>query len=179
MIRINLLPEREFVFDRGRKRELAVLVGALLLLVLALGLVYQARSARASALKREIVEAEARAKGLEKLKTESAKLNEMKKDLSMRLKVVRDLEAKRVGPSKVLEELSLGTPDLLWLTELSESGGKAKLTGLAWDHASISSFLIKLAGSSRFANVDLVEVVEEERNGRHVQRFSASADFKY
>lgn len=179
MIRINLLPEKELVFDRKRKREIVLFVGVLVLSMLLLGQMYFRMLARASALKEEIVEAEARAKGLEALKAENAKLAEVKKDISLRLKVVRDLEAKRAGPSEVLEELAVGAPDLLWLTELNESAGKTKLTGFSLDHASVSSFLTKLAGSRRFADVDLIEVVEEERNGRRVQRFSASADFKY
>lgn len=179
MIRINLLPQKDLVFDRKRKREIALFTGILVLAILLLGQMYLRMSAQATALKEEIVEAEAGAKGLEKLRAENAKLTDIKKDLATRLKVVRDLEARRVGPSEVLEELAVGTPDLVWLTELNESSGKARLTGLAFDHASVSSFLTKLAASRRFANVDLIEVVEEERSGRRIQRFSASADFKH
>jgi Tfp pilus assembly protein PilN len=179
MIRINLLPKQPIVFDRGRRREASLFLGVLVLFAGVLAYVSLRKSGEISRLRQEVVRAEMTVQGLEKLKQENSRVSGIKKDLSLRLKAIQGLEEKRVGPWKVLEELSTRAPDALWLTELNESDGKATLTGLALDPAAIASFLINLARSPRFTNVDLIEVVEEQKNGRPLKRFSAKADFKY
>ena len=179
MIRINLLPEREILFSRRRKRELYYFLGAFLFLIVFMALWTLIDWFEISRLKEQITQAEQRVVGVERLKAESARLGQLKKDLSLRVTTIEELEAKKIGPWKVLEELSARTPDALWLTEINESSGKAVLTGLALDHPAIATFLINLGQSPRFGNVDLIEVKEEEKNGRLLKRFSAKADFRY
>ena len=179
MIRINLLPERETLLIARRRKQIRYFLGACLLLAAFIAQKALMTSLEMSRLKVQIVALEKSVVGVEQLKTESLRLGEMKKNLGLRVKTIEELEAKKVGPWMVLEELSARAPNALWLTEINESSGRATLTGLALDHPAIASFLINLGRSSRFGNVDLIEVKEEEKNGTLFKRFSAKADFRY
>jgi Tfp pilus assembly protein PilN len=179
MIRINLLGTAEIRARRGLKAESLMLLGVFVLFVGFLGQLWLRRVVQISTLREEILSSEISIKGLDQLKKESAKLEEIKKNLAMRLETIKDLDSKKGGPWRVLEEISFRTPNALWLTEISETGGRATLTGLATDYASISSFLMSLSRSPRLANVDLVEALEEMKEGKELRRFSAKMEFKY
>jgi type IV pilus assembly protein PilN len=64
---------------------------------------------------------------------------EAKKALDSKLKVIADLGRKRVGPVGVMSDLSKATPDRVWLTDFSEAGGSATITGQAIDNQIVAS----------------------------------------
>ena len=84
-------------------------------------------------------------------------LDRLKREVQTKLRIIQDLNRKRVGPSRVLDDLSAATPDNLWLIDFGENNGQATFTGLALDNETIARFMRQLQDSPYFYGVDLVE----------------------
>ena len=80
-----------------------------------------------------------------------------RRELQTKLRIIQDLNRKRVGPSRVLDDLSAATPDNLWLIDFGEGNSQATVTGLALDNETIARFMRQLQDSPYFHAVDLVE----------------------
>src|SRR5262249_9736481 len=85
-----------------------------------------------------------------------------KAELQAKLKVIDDLKTKRIGPVRILEDLSGAAPEKLWLVDFTDVAGQATITGMALDNQTIASFMRKLQGSNYFYEVDLVEASKSE-----------------
>jgi len=84
------------------------------------------------------------------------------KELKAKLKVIEDLNQKRVGPVRILEDLSGATPEKLWLVDFTDMNGQATITGMALDNQTIAVFMRQLQASKYFFEVDLVETSQNE-----------------
>jgi type IV pilus assembly protein PilN len=113
-------------------------------------------------------------------------LGKKKAELQAKLKVIDDLKRKRVGPARILEDLSTATPQKLWLVSFSETNGQATIAGMALDNQTIAAFMRSLQTSPYFFDVDLVETSQTEP-GRNVaadantifKRFIVKAQLDY
>jgi type IV pilus assembly protein PilN len=157
MIRINLLPLKETERAIGRRQQLSlVALGvAIALLIMIVPFIIQGRrlsvlDAQIADLNREIQQYNAQVK-------EVHELDRLKKEVETKLRIIQDLNRKRIGPSRVLDDLSAATPDNLWLIDFGETNGQATITGLALDNETIARFMRQLQDSPYFYAVDLVE----------------------
>lgn len=179
MIRINLLPVRAIEAEVGRRQELLVsglCLGFVTVLILgAYGFQYYRVSKlnrESEALKKEVGALDVQAKGV-------AELEKKIGDLKGKLKVIDDLNQKKVGPVRVLESLSSATPARLWITEFKESGGKVSLSGIAIDNQTIADFLKGLSKLTYFTDVDLVETTQIVQDGVPVKKFAVRSTLVY
>jgi type IV pilus assembly protein PilN len=179
MIRINLLPVRAIEAEVGRRQELlvsGVCLGFVTVLILgAYGFQYYRVSKlnrEFEALKKEVGALDVQAKGV-------AELEKKIGDLKGKLKVIDDLNQKKVGPVRVLESLSSATPPRLWITEFKESGGKVSLSGIAIDNQTIADFLKGLSKLTYFKDVDLVETTQIVQDGVPVKKFAVRSTLVY
>lgn len=179
MIRINLLPVRAIEAEVGRRQELLVsgvcLGFATVLILGAYGFQYYRLSKlnrEFEALKKEVGALDVQAKGV-------AELEKKIGDLKGKLKVIDDLNQKKVGPVRVLESLSSATPARLWITEFKESGGKVSLSGIAIDNQTIADFLKGLSKLTYFTDVDLVETTQIVQDGVPVKKFAVRSTLVY
>jgi type IV pilus assembly protein PilN len=162
MIRINLLPVREAQRALGRRNQLAVAALSITVALLVMVVPYVLQERQLDGLDGQI----------DQLKSEIAKFNDQtrevrdldkkKADLLAKLKVIEDLKTKRVGPVRILEDLSAAAPEKLWLLDFNDAGGQATITGMALDNQTIAAFMRKLQGSSYFYEVDLVETSQSD-----------------
>ncbi len=162
MIKINLLPIKQ------KQRQYTVVyqlvVGGVVLLILLAGctidyLLQKGKERRLIAeqqkLEREIAE-------LERLIGEVKEFEKKEAELKRKLTVIENLKNNKVGPVKMLEELSVTIPKKVWVTSVKETTtGPAThsiaLTGEAISDEVIAEFMTKLEESDYFANVNLVE----------------------
>ena len=179
MIRINLLPVKEITAEVGRRQELLIAGLSLVLTVgLAVGL-YLIQSYRLYSLR---TEADGLKKEVETLNVQLKEVGDLQqavKALEQKIKVIDDLNKKKVGPVKVMESLSLATPPRLWLTDFKESGGNLTISGLAVDNQTVADFLKSLSTFAYFGNVDLVETTQVEQDGVALKKFSIRAQIFY
>src|SRR5262249_4352375 len=96
-----------------------------------------------------------------------------------KLRVIGQLEAKKVGPVRILADLSTATPDKLWLTEFSDTGGKFKVTGLGADEQTVADFLRRRNDSPLLPRVALAGASQVEQGGEKLKKFVISGSVDY
>jgi type IV pilus assembly protein PilN len=162
MIRINLLPVKEAqgAIDRRQQLSIALLGVTLALLVMIVPYILQGRTLRR--LDTSIDQLHAEIKRLDEQTREARDLDKKRKELEAKLKVIEDLKQKRVGPVRILEDLSSATPEKLWLVNFTDTNGQATITGMALDNQTIAVFMRQLQTSKYFFEVDLVETSQSQ-----------------
>jgi type IV pilus assembly protein PilN len=163
MIRVNLLPlkETERAIGRRQRMSLAGLGACVALAIMLLPFLYQGR--RLSALETEIQEMNNQIQRFNAQVKEVQEMDRLKKDLTTKLRIIEELDDKRVGPAHVLADLSIATPDKLWLLNFEEKDGASTFTGMALDNETIARFMRQLQESPYFHSVDLVETTRSSR----------------
>lgn len=160
MIRINLLPAKESAQALGQRqqRALVALGGTVALAIMVLPYLLQAH--QLGVLDRETKGVQEEIKHFDERVKEVRDLDKLKEELQTKLRIIDDLNNKRVGPARVLGDLSVATPENLWLVDFKETTGTATLTGLALDNQTIALFMRQLQASPYFHQVDLVETTQ-------------------
>ena len=179
MIRINLLPAEEAQRASGRRQELAA--GVLILGVFAFGLVvaHTWQAARMAGAQRAMRRVDQELADIQGPYADVTRMEQQKKELRDKLRVISELEAKKVGPVQLLADLSSATPDKLWLTEFDESGGVLKLSGLGVDEQTIADFMRRLGSSKVFRSIDLAETSQVDQDGIKQKKFVIKGQAAY
>jgi type IV pilus assembly protein PilN len=157
MIRINLLPLKETERAIGRRQQLSLIAlgGSIALLIMIVPFLIQGR--RLSGLESQIDQLNKEIQQFNTQVREVHELDRLKREVHAKLRIIEDLNRKRSGPSRVLDDLSAATPENLWLIDFGELGGQATLIGMALDNETIARFMRQLQESAYFHGVDLVE----------------------
>ena len=172
MIHINLLPTREVEEASSRRQESVIAAGILILALTAISTIHLFQS-------QNLRLAQAKVDGLESQITQTRKqnkeLNELikKKDLlEDKLKAVQSLTSpqRRSVSVHILDDLSLSTPELLWVTDFTGINGVAKIQGESVDNQTIATFAHNLVNSLYFQNVEIRETVQEVQNSNSRKR---------
>jgi type IV pilus assembly protein PilN len=179
MIRINLIPVEEVQRAAGQRQE--VVLGAFVLAVFGLGLVaaHVWQTARTASARRAIVRLDEELSAIAGPYADVSHLQQQKRELREKLRVIGELEAKKTGPLRVLVDLSSSTPDKLWLTEFNETAGAMKVSGLGVDEQTVADFMRRLATSSYFTDVDLDETTLVDKDGVKHRRFVVRGNVNY
>jgi len=179
MIRINLLPAEEAQRAAGRRQELAV--GALALggLTLLIVLAHSWTGARLVGSQRELGRIAKELAVIQGPYADATRLEQQKKELREKLRVIGELEAKKVGPVHVLADLSNATPDKLWLLDFAETDGAIRLSGMGVDEQTVADFLRRLGTSTYFQNVDLEETSLVDQEGIKHKKFVIKGQVNY
>ena len=157
MIRINLLPVRAARRRENIRRQVSVFALCVVLTVSAMGYLAISMTHTISDLTDKIEAAQtdlkryqAIEKRVNKIKGELQKLNE-------KMDIIAKLEENRAGPVLIMDALTgLVVAEKMWLTNLTEGGGKMNLEGVAMDNKTIADFMTRLEKSPYFNVVDLI-----------------------
>jgi type IV pilus assembly protein PilN len=179
MIRINLLPTQEAERAAGRRQELAVGTFVLVLAVVGLFAAHAWQRLCLSSLQRQVRRVTVELADIQGPYADVTHMEQQKQELRDKLRVIGELEAKKVGPVRILADLSTATPDKLWLTEFTETSGKLKLSGLGVDEQTVADFLRRLGAVPFFHGVDLEETSQVDQEGAKLKKFviSGQVDF--
>ena len=179
MIRINLLPTQEAERAAGRRQELAVGTFVLVLAVVGLFAAHAWQRLCLGSLQRQVRRVTVELADIQGPYADVTHMEQQKQELRDKLRVIGELEAKKVGPVRILADLSTATPDKLWLTEFTETSGKLKLSGLGVDEQTVADFLRRLAAVPFFHGVDLEETSQVDQEGAKLKKFviSGQVDF--
>ena len=156
MIRINLLPFRAARKKENIRREISIYFLALVFLVVVMVYLQTSSGSRLKALASEAENARKELVLYEKNNRVAAQIRAKTKEIQDRLAVIRDLEAKKTGPLKVLTDIALAVPeDRLWLQSLVENGGVLTINGTAMDNDTVALFMTHLEKADSISAVDL------------------------
>jgi len=179
MIRINLLAVKEAEQAAGRRLERVVGVGVIVLAALILLFFFLRQNREVVAARSRVADLERELAAMNARNKEVVELERLRKQSQEKLKIITDLANKRVGPVQILKDLSEAIPPQAWLTEFSDAGGAATITGLALDNQTVALFARRLSGSSYFVEVDPVETTQVESEGVKLQKFVLKSQLRY
>ena len=171
MIRINLLPVQEVRRAAGRRQDLAVATLAAAAVVFLILVAHGWQHARTASAERELRHLTQELAAIQGQFQDVTRLEEQKRELREKLHVIGLLEARKVGPVRILADVSAATPDKLWLTEFQDQGGTLRLTGLGVDEQTVADFLRQLASVSLLKGVDLDETSQVDQDGAKLKKF--------
>ncbi|MGD0946087.1 MAG: PilN domain-containing protein [Candidatus Binatia bacterium] len=177
MIRINLLPVKDVQRAIALRQQLSVALLGFFLTLLVMIIPYMLQGRTSRRLDADIEQLRAQITKFDAQTQEVRDLDRKRKELEAKLKVIDDLNQKRVGPVRVLEDLSSAAPEKLWLVDFTEVKAQATITGIALDNQTIAVFMRQLQASKYFFEVDLVETSQSEAV-RGVANNTAVSGFK-
>ena len=172
MIKINLLPYREKEKQENLKQQIVIFSGTLaifLLIILAVHL-YYSRSISGTEMK--IREADAALIILNKKVGDIEGFKRDKKELEQKLGVINSLEANRLFPVRMLDELNLIVPSKeAWLERITQTGQELRIEGTARDNGTVARFMKSMEKAEFVQSVELVVSREKEVAGVKLQQF--------
>jgi len=189
MIRINLLsPDREkpkrrkavSSFDvSGQKVTVAC---TLILAVAALGVAwwYWSLQQESTRLTELLVNAQQESQRLRSTILEVQKFENQRAQLQQRVSLIEQLRRGQSGPVHMLDEISRGLPEQLWLTQLDQKGSDLTIEGRCIALTSLSDFVGNLERSGWFARpVEILDSQLDQVQGAETTliRFTIKARF--
>jgi type IV pilus assembly protein PilN len=169
MIRINLLAVER---DRGKKKAVTLgtvgqklTIGCSLILMLAvlfIGWRYWALGRDSRQLDAEIAAAQQETARLRSLIQQVQQFEQRKAQLQQRVVRIEQLRKGQTGPVHMLDQISRALPQMLWLTELKQTGTDVLIDGKAISLTGLSEFVSNLEASGYFKrSVEIVSTTTE------------------
>jgi type IV pilus assembly protein PilN len=179
MIRINLLPVREARRAANMRKQgmlLAFAVGGGVAVCLLLSTWMAARTAHERSL---ITAREAEMKKLDATLKEVKKFQAEQEEIEQKLAIIDQIEAARMGPVKIMDELATRIPQRVWLTRMTEKNGSLELEGRSIDAEVVADFAAALEESPLLSAIDLQETKLEEVDGLKLSDFKLTAHYPF
>ncbi len=168
MMRINLLPVRAARRRVSARQELLILGGVLVILLAGLGMWWSLGAVKAAEMRERIEGVRGQ---LQRLSSDVTRVKDFKTKtelLERKLRVIDELELRKVGPARMLDDLATILTDerKVWLTRLEEKDGLLILEGGAMEEENVSAFQIALGKRSRlFTEIKLTLVSAQKKAG--------------
>jgi type IV pilus assembly protein PilN len=177
MIRVNLLPIKKARRRSAGRTQLVVFAALLILQIAAISAIYMAETAALDELKDEVTANQQQVKKAEAAVESAKQLENKQKELQQQVEILDELEKKRTGPVRVLDEVQamLSPPRneedrhaqsrknwnvewdtrRLWITSLNENEGTFEMVGSAVNADDVAEFLQRLTSADHFDKVQL------------------------
>ncbi len=178
MIRINLLPFRASKKKETAAQQLMIMIVALVVALVASGVVYSVTLGKISATKKEIARSEDELASLKKKIGEIDNLKKLQAEVQKKLDVLNQLRKEKSGPAIRLARISDIVPEKMWLTKYQESGTTVSISGLAYNEELIAGLMRSIQSSQEFGNVELQVSEQQEINGIKLKKFDLSCVIK-
>lgn len=179
MIRINLLPTKA---ARRKESVIVQIVFAVIVIGASVGVVFWFNRS----IENEIVAEQQKRNDLQakiaQLQNVVNSVNDYKnksRDLTNKINTIKDLNAKRSGPVKMLEEFTYVVPRKAWITTFREVEKQLTLEGVGVDGPTVADFIDELRSSKYFYDVQLIQVQQTDDGGRKMQRFNVNCRVRY
>ena len=96
--------------------------------------------------------------------------------LQEKLNIINALRKQKLGPAKVLDELSINKPEKIYFESVKKDGSKLGIEGIALDDETVANFMTNLRKSKMFKNVDLIVSERTEVSKIKVKKFILSCE---
>ncbi len=179
MIRINLLPFRSNRKKENIRRQLSIFVLSLILAVVAIFGVNFFLGSQIDDLGRRITTTQAELEKYEKINKEIEEIKKKLDNLNKKLAVIRELEANRYEPVRLLDTLSqVMIEKRMWYTALDMKTELVNISGIAMDDKTVADFMLRLEGSGLFSAVNLKTLKQVEVQKTTVKSFEIACHKK-
>ncbi len=175
MIRINLLPFRSTRKKENIRRQLSIFLLSLILAVVAIFGVNLLLSSQVDDLSRRITTTQEELGKYEKINKEIEEIKKKLDNLNKKMAVIRDLEANRYEPVRLLDTLSqVIIEKRMWYTALDMKSDLVNISGIAMDDKTVADFMLRLEGSGLFSTVNLKTLKQVQVQKTTVKSFEIS-----
>lgn len=186
MIKINLLSEGKKPAAVRRTKAAAgpksfredvatwAFAGSLLLVLAGLGVYGWMLWSELAAKEKQIKEAKIEVNKLAAIIREVDDYKKKKADLEHKIRIITELKANQRGPVQVMDEVSRGLPELLWLTGLEMNNNTLRLRGKTFNMTAVATLLDNLDRVQEFQEPELLD---SKREGE-VYDFSLQVAYK-
>ncbi len=182
MIKINLSTIKKGVKKSKKKVELqSQLIAAIALIVITVagvGYGWMWLNSKVSRLENEKVLANKELASLKEQVKVVENYEKDKKNFEEKISVIEQLKKNQTGPVIMLDEISKNIPERVWLTKITESGGKLSIEGNAISNTDLASFINNLKNTKGFSNVELTESKGAVEANIPIYTFKMQCDFK-
>ncbi|MBI5180066.1 MAG: PilN domain-containing protein [Nitrospirae bacterium] len=182
MIKINLSTIKKGVKKSKKKIEFqSQLIAAVALIVITAGGVgygWMLLNSKVSRLENEKVLANKELNSLKEKVKVVENYEKDKKNFEEKISVIEQLKKNQTGPVIMLDEISKNIPERVWLTKITESGGKINMEGNAISNTDLASFINNLKNTKGFSNVELTESKGAAEANIPIYIFKMQCDFK-
>lgn len=179
MIRINLLPVRAKRKRNSSLIQLAAMTSTLLVSIGA-GVMVQVHFESRAAEQEQLVEkGRVDIANLKRVIGEVNELDKQKQRLIEQLSVIERLEKGKLGPVRVLDELSIHIPKRVWIVSFTEKEGNLILKGTGLENSDISEFVRALQKSKYFDDVRLKFTQSTSKDGVVIYNFEITTKVNY
>jgi len=191
MIKVNLLsPEKKDVVpgaasteafspeDSGEgKLSIPAIVGASALIVFIIGGLYLLQSNKLDNTEKLLVERRARLTELEDVLQTLKMLENTKKILKNKVEVIQSLKARKKIVVKMMDQLSLALPEMVWLKSANFNNNNLIISGSALSNNLVADFMNNLKSTGYFKNVTFKDSVPKTKSGIDVFSFRLNCTF--
>lgn len=186
MIKINLIAEgrKPVVARKGRgeaargggagalSRTDAAFLGAIVLALIAGGVWYWMLAGELADVRGQVAEAQREVKELEPIIKEVEEYKQRKIELQRKIDVIEELKRNQRGPVRIMDQISIALPDLLWLDTLKVQDKSVELTGKAFNTNQVAAFLENLGKVPEFHEPELKTTIRQAgRSGQEIYTF--------
>lgn len=187
MIRVNLLPIKKARKRSAARNQLIIFTVLILAEVAACAVIYLSESNQLDTLQAEVQQNQQQVKQAEKAVEDANRLKQRQQQLEQQLSVLQELEDKRTGPVRMLDELQamLSPPRTkeegyaqarknwntewdtrrLWVQNFEEAKGGFDMTGFAINADDVAEFLQRLTTAQHLYDVQLDFVKATSKGG--------------
>ena len=180
MIRINLLPTRELKQQAAARQQLYLAGGFLVVALIAIGMWWWDDLQTIGRLEARKESLKADLERLKKVVEEVNAFERRQKLLQARVETIQRLRRNQTGPVRVLEQLSQGLPEQVWLEGIEDRAGMYQATGYALTNFAVAELLKTLQHSKEFTGVDLISsemtLVEEQTVKKFIIQFQRAGE---
>lgn len=175
MIKINLLPIRESQKKEKLREQVIVIVACVILVVIGCAAAYTTILAKISQKNTAISEQVKIIDQLTKQIGEVEKVKKLQGELQSKLDILGTLKANKTGPAHMLDELSVATPERLWIDAFDNVAGVVNLSGMGVNEEVVANFLQQLESSPYYMNVELQSLEQATIEGNKLHKFKVVA----
>ncbi|MEW6998785.1 PilN domain-containing protein [Colwelliaceae bacterium BS250] len=174
MPHINLLPWREEAQRQQQQQYFSILTFLALLSFLAMFLVGQFYQAQIDGQKSKNQFLTNEIKILDARIAEIRTLEEKKKDLIQRMRLIEQLQKSRNVGTQVLDEIAKIVPSGVYLTKLEKQGNELLLQGKSESNNHLANMIREIQSSSLLADAELQSITNSGKSSKLLSDFKMS-----
>ena len=179
MIRINLLPFRAAKKRENIRMQISVYVLSVVLLVAVLGFSFMSLAKELDDLRAESSRLKKDLDSYSEMLKKMEALTKKREDLKGKLEVIQRLDARRMGPVQLFDEIAMAVPKgKLFLNSLGELKGEVKMAGVAVDYDTVALFMTNLEKTETIEIVTLGGTDRSDEDGQTVSKFNLVCKLK-
>lgn len=173
MIKTNLLPYRAARKKENIRRQLSVSVLFFIFVAAALAFYHIHLSSKLSTLREGLAFKENELKGYQAKVQEADQIRDQLDVLNKKLSVMDQLKQNRMEMVNLMNALvALTVKGSMWITNVSHTAPGVNIDGIAIDNKTVAIFMSRIEKSSLFSGALLKDVVQDEKSGLKLKRFT-------